>query len=264
MQEFEANTRAYSKSNAYWLGKMAHISYLEEANIRQQLAQLGYGWERDFVFLSSGARKVDTQAFFAGNDQMLILAFRGTEPDEVRDWVTDFDAAFTAGPGGMVHEGFLTALQPVWREIWQFLQDRRQGRPLWITGHSLGGALAVLATAKLRLEKDEPVHGLYTFGQPRVGDREFARHFDNDFCAQTFRYVNNNDIVPRVPFRAMNYSHVGEFRYFDKDCVQRDDMDWGDIIKDRMHGALDDLLKPGVDGLKDHAMANYLTGLEKA
>lgn len=53
--------------------------------------------------------------------------------------------------------------------------------------------------------------GLYTFGQPRTGDREFARKPDADFEQQTFRYVNNNDIVTRVPFRAMNYSHVGLF-----------------------------------------------------
>ena len=77
----------------------------------------------------------------------------------------------------------------VWRDIWQFIFKQRKGRALWITVHSLGAALATLAVAKLRLEKDEPVNGLYTFGQPRTGDRDFAKNFNADFGNQTFRYV---------------------------------------------------------------------------
>lgn len=263
MTEFQAHSRAYSRGNAYYLGELARIAYQDPEPAQAQLAELKLGWEHSFLFLHNRDKTRDTQALFAGNAEVL-LAFRGTEPDQVRDWATDFDADFSSGPGGKVHEGFLTALQLIWGELWQYLRSERHGRPLWITGHSLGGALAILTAARLRLEKDEPVHGVYTFGQPRVGDREFAKNFDAALRSHTFRYVNNNDIVPRVPFRAMHYSHVGEFRYFDEYGVQRDNLEWWDMLGDRVQGALHDVLRPGVDGLKDHAIDNYLAGLSKA
>lgn len=256
MKDFDVNTRDYSKKNAYWLGKAAQIAYEAPEKIKPELESWGLS-----IFEPFDNR--ETEAFIAGNDDLLILAFRGTE-EKLRDWMTDLDISLVGGPGGMVHEGFLVALNYVWRDIWRFIHEQRGRRALWVTGHSLGAALAALAVAKLRLEKDEPVNGLYTFGQPRTGDREFAKNFDADFTPQTFRYVNNNDIVPRVPFRSLNYSHIGTFKYFDEEGNQRDDMSWWDKLLDRVEGRIHDLLGPGTDGIKDHSMADYVTNLEKA
>lgn len=255
--DFDGSTREYSKKNAYWLGKASQIAYDDSPDqARSALEAWGFTTFEPFDNL-------ETQAFIAGNDNLLVLAFRGTEGN-IRDWMTDLDIGLVGGPGGMVHEGFHAALSAVWRDIWRFISQQRNRRALWVTGHSLGAALATLAVAKLRLEKDEPVNGLYTFGQPRTGDRDFAKNLDADFEKQTFRYVNNNDIVPRVPFRAMSYSHVGTFRYFDADGDQRDDISWWDKVVDRMEGRIEDLLKPGTDGLKDHFMARYVASLERS
>lgn len=255
--DFDARTRKYSRKNAFYLGMAARVAYKTEQEIRSQ----SEGWGlTEFEFLTNR----ETQAFLAGNNEMILLAFRGTEPAKLQDWMTDLDTDLVSGPGGRVHEGFLTALTYVWRDIWSFIKKSRGRRWLWVTGHSLGAALATLAIAKLRLEKDEPVNGLYTFGQPRTGDADFARHFNADYSAQTFRYVNNNDIVPRIPFRSMKYRHVGTFRYFDDGGNQRDDMSWWDKLVDRLHGRFDDILKPGTDGIKDHSMDEYVKRLEKA
>lgn len=62
----------------------------------------------------------------------------------------------------------------------------------------------------------------------------------------------------------MSYSHVGTFQYFDADGNQREDISWWEKLVDRMKGRIEDLLKPGTDGLKDHFMANYVACLEKA
>jgi triacylglycerol lipase len=151
---------------------------------------------------------------------------------------------------------------------------------------ALGAALATLAVAKLRLERDEAVNGLYNFGQPRAGDAEFARVFDLDFAPQTFRYVNDQDIVPRVPLRLMQYSHVGTFRYFDENGTQQDDADWWDIVTNRIREPIealipallpvtrgripaflanvDDRLRPHVEAIEDHSMDQYLANLETA
>lgn len=255
MNNFNATTRAFSATNASWLGKASALAYDDDYKILRETGSWGLC---DIMLFNAR----DTQSYLAGNDDMLILAFRGTE--SLRDWMTDADIDLVGGPGGRVHEGFSVALNYVWRDIWKYLRECRKGRALWITGHSLGAALATLATARLRLEKDEPVNGLYTFGSPRVGDREFARNFNADFEAGAFRYVNNNDIVTRVPFRALRYSHVGTFRYFDEYGAQRDDISWWGKVVDRLNGRLHDILEPGTDGIKDHSIREYVTRLAAA
>lgn len=255
--DFNPNTRNYSLENAYWLSRASQLAYENESKISQGIQAWGFN---DFKYYEH--KKLDTQAFIAGNQEMLMLAFRGTA--SLKDWMTDINIDLINGPGGKVHEGFSMAISSVWRDILSFIRNERKGRALWITGHSLGAALATLAVAKLRLEKDEPVNGLYTFGQPRTGDREFQKNFDADFVSQTFRFVNNNDIVARIPFRSMHYSHVGTFKYIDEKGTLSEDISWWDIIADRVHGRIEDLLEPGTDGIKDHAVDNYVKFLEKA
>ena len=97
--------------------------------------------------------------------------------------------------------------------------------------------------ASLR-DEDKPVHGLYTFGQPRTGDRNFERTINADFKPRCFRFVNNNDVVTRVPLRAMNYSQVGTFLYFDAEENLTDDLHWWYQFSDRVEGRIDDLGKP--------------------
>lgn len=185
------------------------------------------------------------------------------------------------GPVGKVHAGFLTALNQVMgavsRTIWEYKKDYAaklapdSGKSLpslWFTGHSLGAALATLAVAKMRLENEtheEPIHGLYTFGSPRVGDREFSERFNANFKNQTFRIVNNNDVVTRIPMRVHGYRHIGQFWYITSGGELDDDIDWWNLKLDRAMGWLEDFGKPGVDGVKDHSMTNEyilkLTGI---
>ena len=274
---FEARGHAYSRRNAYWLGQAALLSYWDAAAIEAAVGAWGLG---EFRFFD----KLETQAYIAGNDDLLILAFRGTTV--LLDWISDADVDLIGGPAGRVHEGFSMALGFVWMDIWDYIKERRNGRAVWVTGHSLGAALATLAVAKLRLERDEAVNGLYTFGAPRAGDPEFARVFDLDFGQQTFRYVNDQDIVARVPLRLMQYSHVGTFHWFDQDGVHVQDVSWWDIIANRIREPIDQLiphLLPVTDGLvrrfrtrlpkrfrgrieaiEDHSMDQYVANLEKA
>lgn len=262
MRQFAIDPRGrqYHSSNAYWLGRAAQLAYEDKANIEQEVA--GWGLD-DFQFFSANG----TQAFLAANDDVILVAFRGTEVGEFEDWMTDLNANLVGGPAGKVHEGFQIALSAVWGEVYQAIVERREAQrkqTLWFTGHSLGAGLATLAVAKLRIERDHPVNGLYTFGQPRTGDGEFARNFDADMGGRTYRLVHNNDVVPRVPFRAMNYSHVGQFVYFDEEKNLREEMEWWEILMDRIKGRWRDLFDPGTDGIKDHDMEEYMGCLEKA
>jgi triacylglycerol lipase len=246
-------TQTFNGGNADMLGKAASLAYADDATI----TATAKSWNMSLVRFFS---LKDTQAYIVGDDTTWILAFRGTEPSKVEDWITDFDAKQINGPGGKVHEGFFVALSYVWADIWTTLKENRGFRSLWVTGHSLGGALATLAVAKLRQERGHPVNGLYTFGQPRVGDDDFASHFNQDFGAYTYRFVNNNDVVPRVPTRLMNYRDTGTFKYFDQYGKINDKITWDQILLKRVGERIEDIL--GLDDFKDHEMTNYLRNLE--
>lgn len=242
-----------NRQNAEFLGNAAKLAYSDPQAIAATLKT----WKMDLVRFFDCQ---ETQAYLAKNDQTLILAFRGTQPDKVKDWLYDLDAHQVNGPVGKVHEGFLCALHYIWIDLWNTLQRERGMRNLWITGHSLGGALAVLATAKLRFEKAQPISGLYTYGQPRVGDFEFSSRFDQGFGANTFRFVNFQDIVPRVPLRAMNYYDLGTFQYFNQ---QKWDpkTSWGEILLHKLGDTIKDIVD--LNDINDHYMENYLAKLKK-
>lgn len=126
------------------------------------------------------------------SDGMLVLAFRGTQPN-ITDILSDIKADLTCAPGGgRVHRGFMEAFDKI-RDQLQKALETHAGSPVYITGHSLGGALALVATRYL--EKNSS-GACYTFGAPRVGDDRF---FD-DIKTPIYRIVNAADGVPRVPF----------------------------------------------------------------
>jgi triacylglycerol lipase len=112
----------------------------------------------------------------------------------------------------------------------------------------------------LRFEKAQPVSGLYTYGQPRVGDFEFASRFDQGFGANTFRFVNYQDIVPRVPLRTMNYYDLGTFQYFN-DKKYDPAKSWGEILLHKIGDTIRDIVD--LNDINDHYMENYLAKLKK-
>ena len=241
-----------NRQNAEFLGKAAHLAYSDPQTVSETLKT----WDMELVRFFDCQ---NTQAFLARNDRTCILAFRGTQPDVIKDWITDFKGHQVNGPVGKVHEGFLCALNYIWRDLWEAVSSQRGARSLWVTGHSLGGALAVLATAKLRFEKAQPISGLYTYGQPRVGDFEFCSRFDQSFGKNTFRFVNFQDIVPRVPLRNMNYDDLGTFQYFNE---QKWDpaVTWGQILLNKIGDTVDQIFQHDI---QDHMMDKYLAKLQK-
>lgn len=255
MEGADWRNSGFNRMNAYYLGELANMAYLSPLQIQSKLAELGLS---EFHFIDIA----ETQAFITGNHHALFLVFRGT--DHPRDWMTNWAIDLVSGPVGRVHEGFHYALDRVWWEILYYLDEQRCGRELWITGHSLGGALATLAAVRLLLQRRQQVSGVYTFGQPRVGDDEFANNFNRGLGKQTFRYVNNNDFVPRFPFRFLDYSHVGEMRYFDAQGLENSDVSFWEALKDKFEGTIDAILESDLDGLRDHSVGNYLQCLRRS
>ena len=251
---FDPHTTIYRHQNARLLAQASSIAYQPPEVIQPEIEKWGFS---QFAFFD----RKDSQAFMAGNAEMIIIAFRGTEPTNLKDWMTDIKIRKKTGPYGKVHRGFLKGFQVVWPEIRQVIKEwQTQAQSLWLTGHSLGGALATLAMASLG-EEAKPVHGLYTFGQPRVGGKTFARNFDLDFKSRMFRFVNNNDVVTRVPTRKMGFRHVGQVLMFDASGRLQADLHFWNNFLDRVLGRIADLGKPGTDGIRDHSMTRYMKHL---
>ncbi|ABM03668.1 lipase, class 3 [Psychromonas ingrahamii 37] len=145
---------------------------------------------------------VDTQAYLAkitlqDRDPMLVLAFRGTEVTNAADIRSDVSAnPMNIGPkeeGHQVHSGFYNAFKAAQSVIELSLnKPELKNMPLYITGHSLGGALAVVATYCI---SNDSVGACYTFGGPRVGNMLFGQ----SIRTPVYRVINAADLVPRLP-----------------------------------------------------------------
>lgn len=134
-----------------------------------------------------------TQAFLAvrQKDKMAVLAFRGTEMD-IADIRTDLETTAIDIDGNRIHEGFYKAFKLVESQILNKLDELEKGYTLYITGHSLGGALALLATKYLCADS---LGACYTFGGPRVASARFSESIKTPI----YRVINAADIVPRMP-----------------------------------------------------------------
>lgn len=136
---------------------------------------------------------------------MLVVAFRGTEPN-VKDILTDVKADLvSAEGGGRLHRGFINAFEKVRQPIETAL-TAHAGVPVYFTGHSLGGALAIIATRYLCADSNGAT---YTFGSPRVGDERFFASVKTP----VYRIVNAADAVPRLPFGMWFAFLLGVIRY---------------------------------------------------
>ncbi|MFI9048442.1 lipase family protein [Streptomyces sp. NPDC053427] len=208
----------------------------------------------------------DTQAYTLAGDRMIITGFRGTEPAQMRDWLSDASTPPWPGPGGkgFMHYGFGEALDSIWPQVHEAVAEfHDNGQTIWFTGHSLGGALAMLAGARLHFEEPHlTADGIYTFGQPRTCDRRLAQEFNAAFADRMYRFVNNNDVVPQLPPEPV-FHHVDALRYIDSKGKLHEAMPVIGGLLDRAKGRTADVFAPASDGVRDHFINNYVDALEK-
>lgn len=173
------------------------------------------GLEAEFVSVNN------TQVYVARDDRSLAIVFRGSEGptslDGLKDWLvtnaanlliqpqgplaTEFLAA---GVGARWHQGFVGAITETWPALWPVIDTHltTKERTVWVVGHSLGGALALMC-AWLMLRNTRPPERIVTFGAPMVGNAPVAQAFDREFPGQVVRYVNSDDPVPLLPMMSL-------------------------------------------------------------
>lgn len=271
---FELVEDAYGDPrNAAALARASDIAYLPEPEGQARFKEeLGL----DARLISVG----NTQAYIATNDDHIVVAFRGTEAptsiDGLKDWLltdavnllivpegrlgTDLIAA---GVGARFHQGFVNAIGEIWDPVLAAVNDevKKSDRPIWITGHSLGGALAMFASW-LFPRKYVNIHQVYTFGAPMIGNAAAVQAFDENFPNKVFRYVNGPDPVPKLPTVSML---ANEFRHCQKEIPlgTPDEGMFSSIAGKAVDGVLnltliDDLWSFVKDRVGAHAMTSYL------
>ena len=203
---------ALNLRNAWWMADAALLAYSHPGAIDAAFATSGM-----VADLSHFHGVHSTEAYVASLPDALVLAFRGTQLDDFWSSVLDFlvDATLLPVPdagGHLVHGGFQAALNEVWTDVEAHLrrEQARLPRPLWVTGHSLGAALATLAASRLSPDSSLRLTGGYTFGSPRVGDSGFGRAIG----VPIYRFRNDSDLVPHLPLGLL-FRHVGHPQFFD-------------------------------------------------
>lgn len=264
---FDQQSAGDSIERAYWLAKASDLAYKERPVIEARAGNWGFDRVRHHLTAFTPPFPLqDTQAYTMAGPGMVVTAFRGTEPEQIKDWLTDATTPPWAGPGGVgyVHHGFAQALESIWPTVGDSVAELRdQGQRVYFTGHSLGGALAMLAAARMVLEDPKlAADGVYTYGQPRTCDRLLAAAYNKGLKDRVFRFVNNNDIVPTLPPEP-GYTHVAALRYLDHNGRLHTTAPVLAGLTDKAAGLTADAFAPASDGIRDHFMNSYLAALEK-
>lgn len=152
----------------------------------------------------------DIDACFVGTTpQGVILAFRGTIAPDIHnvqsllDWINDLTDNPISAPGisGKVHEGFWNAVDVLWepmvKEIRKQMNVNGKTLPLYVTGHSKGGAMSSLAAIRLKLEARIMSTAVYTYAAAHPGNSTFADQYQQ-IIPNHIRYEYGNDIVPHL------------------------------------------------------------------
>ena len=204
------------------------------------------------------------------NKFTVVVSFRGTR--EIVDWSIANLKAFPVllrdcpeAPDVFVHRGFqrtldygdkTTELRSLDAIIEYLKEYDLLNRKIVITGHSLGGALAILFAAKFRslfpYVVESNLEQVITFGSPAVGLSRF-KEFYGDLAEKTIRVVNNADAVPFTP--PFFYKHVGTEIWLQKSGVSTN-VGWPERIKNALKGPFSKLAS-------DHSMTAYIEQLKK-
>jgi triacylglycerol lipase len=229
--------------------ELSMIAYNDQDEAGRAADAVGFG--TSIYFDRDGA-----QGYRFENDHDCVVVCRGTEPHEWNDVKADANVlAVVAETVGRVHGGFKREVD----DLWPMLEAALTGieKSVWFCGHSLGGAMAVISAIRcVRSRLVVNPKSVFTFGSPRVGDRRYVR----SVALCHYRWVNNNDIVTRVPPVWLGYRHAGEEIYMDYRGRIRD-LRYGAKRRDRWLGFLRGIRRGRIDHFSDHSIHRYIENI---
>ncbi len=243
-------------------------SFLQRALLFSELSMIAYLPQREALAAASRIGFTEThfynndgsQAYSFANDRDIVIAFRGTEPNEWNDIKADMDATKAlAETVGHVHRGFKKEVDDLWPQLEEMLVANKTNlaKKLWFTGHSLGGAMASICAGRCLLSHiDTQPEQVHTFGSPRVGTKRYINHAKIDY----YRWVNNNDIVPKSPPAWLGYRHSGEEVYLDSNGKIKN-LNAVERRTDMWKGLVAGFKRKQLDYFSDHSIDLYVENI---
>lgn len=196
------------------------------------------------------------QGYALAIDDTVVLCFRGTEIDDPSDVLQDLKFIRSRKSGGSIHGGFDSGYMGMHKQVLKFLDQHKPVR-VWITGHSLGGALSVVCAYHLLEDTKVNIGGIMTFGQPMTVSKDLAAALDSKIGDKYVYFINDMDPVARA---VEPYVHFGFMvHYVDGKIIKSDPP----LLK---YGATgDDYETPqSVDTLSDSELDQVIKELEEA
>jgi triacylglycerol lipase len=184
------------------VARLSQIAYDDSPKADEEIKALGFTDVKAIV-------RGPMAAYVASGGDVTVIAFRGTDND-AGDWIANLNVLLRETPHGSIHAGFAGAYDTLRADILDALEGHK-ATYLWITGHSLGGALAVVCAYDLVETERRMPTGLITFGQPMVATDALAAYLDQKLRHRYVHVVNEHDIVPRVP---PFFAHCGTLVWF--------------------------------------------------
>lgn len=263
--EITPHLEVFDRKTAYWMSWLSVQAYRQGTDALMHLGKVGL---TDVDLLKEDS--TGFQAFVGSTNDYVIVSFAGTS--ELIDYITDLTFASKPetlrGIPGNVHIGFLNVLERSWPKLLELVKKHTAvNKPILLTGHSMGGAQAVISAARLA-KLGFPVDSIYIYAVPRIGDETYANYIEKQFPKRIWRFVNNEDLVPRLPpppvaaeafsrvfpessqeaiklvFETLRYKHVGQIlmqdgrgglsepRLFD----ESEDVGYWDMVQKRTQG----------------------------
>lgn len=192
------------------LAEMSNSAYAAPPKAEEDFERLGFA---STTLIDSPLHS--QVGYVASGDEVMVLVFRGT--DDAEDWFSNINVYRRAIDEGEIHSGFAGAYSMIRAEVRDQVAAEDPAH-LWITGHSLGGALALVCAYDLLRYDDRDIRGVVTFGQPRIGDERLARYLQEQIGDRYVHFVNEMDAVPHLPMR---FSHCGLLLRFFRGRVQK-------------------------------------------
>ena len=188
---------------------LSDIAYDPPVTAREKIKKQ-LGWDSESI----NAGSMQGYVIDAGDDSIITL--RGTEKHEY-DILQDLRFLEAKTEKGGMHGGFAKGYNPMHDQVITLL-DRYDTKRVWITGHSLGGGLAVVCAYRLLVDGKYPIAGMMTFGQPKVVRQDLIKFLAPKLDGKYVFFVNDMDPVTRL---ISPYEHFGHMVRWTDDKIER-------------------------------------------
>lgn len=240
------------------LAGLSQAAYFTPKSFLHKIRALGLG-QYKYQLLENNS----TQCYvvYSITEKKIFIAWRGTEVSEMEDILADLKFRKVVGHQASVHRGFKEYVDNVYPKLRNYIKEiinrnRDSWFDIYVTGHSLGGAGALISTNRLEDEEGFTIRCCYTYGGPRVG----AWNFKDFVKTPVWRVRNNNDVVTKVPLAVMGFRHIGSLCYLSqrKKIFIGGKNAWG-LFVDWLRGQFSRI----GDGLRDHSVSEYYNILKE-